>query len=101
MTFVSGNRALRRAQFLQATKHLLNGNYKHGGCVEHWCRAPGCCSNEAHTLAQFNSLFVEKLEPPAVWRESRWLGVLQPTDVLGYVYSVHNMFEPVFMATCS
>ena len=40
--------------------------------------------------------FVESLEAPKEWCSSRWTGVEQCTDWVGYLMSTHGIYQEVF-----
>ena len=95
-----GAKAARRASFLHVVRRLLNGRYRRTECVEHCCSgAATCCASAEETLELLETQFVDKLEAPKVWCESRWLGIDQSSSVHGFLLSCHNLFEPAFRMT--
>ena len=87
--------AFRKRQLLLRRRRLFNGRWG-SSRIQHFCKgAPHCCNGPQDTLAQFHE-YVDQEQPPPLWSQHRWKGVLPALEWMGFYMEVHNQAQQVF-----
>ena len=89
-----GQQSKGRAVWLHCVRQIFKGRLRIHGVVEHWCK--GCCSDADDCLRRIDSLVIDRMFFPAVWKSSTWNESLQALDFFGLWCSIHGILEPVY-----
>ena len=78
----------------------MNGNHDALVGRQHFCKGwPGCCRDRLHTIKQLEDEYVDDIERPEPWVQSRCLGLEDAVDFAGEFMSTHGVLFAVLLMT--
>ena len=84
-----------RMSWFHSARSLFNGRLRNKGVVEHWCK--GCCQGPEHCLNQIDTLVINNMFFPSIWKSSTWSDMEQAIDFCALWLSIHNILEEVYI----
>eukprot|EP00971_Amphidinium_carterae_P348329 6490434-Amphidinium_carterae.10 len=89
----------KRVSMFQLVKtDLLNGDWRRGDCLEHYCAGPHCCRDRNHLVRKLQK-WLGKLASafhPTILNRANWLQWHESMNFIGLFAGLHHLLQRVF-----
>eukprot|EP00971_Amphidinium_carterae_P153538 3043912-Amphidinium_carterae.2 len=90
----------RVIMFRLVKSSLLNGDWRHGDCLEHYCLGPQCCTDRNHMVKKLQKWLGKMASAfhPTVLNRANWLQWHESMNFIGLFAGLRQLLQRVFCA---